>query len=291
LDNVLDIRAEVRAIELARENKMAIDAVIVRPVGSFKRGYGTDIVKEHEPGSAEGVPDYLTIDVSRDGIFHDEGFDKNPFLVRQSEVDEDHRMEERGQKSLMFDAEFNLLRTLIELAEECDVASGKQDLLGALITLDSTNRDLDGYRSFLVSMIPLVQNVAGDIGKTEALMSRLMGDDIKVSIQQGASLRSTSAIPPLGESVLGFDLLLGETMLCSYPSITIHITCSLERLERYLDKDSGVSRIIALACQFLLPFECEHSISLHPPETSLVLSDEVWSGRLGFTTNLMPLLS
>jgi len=275
------------------------------PRSAFSRNYRKDILHEEVVPGEEDVPEAITWQLSRDGLYDllPEGLFHQPqnrkAFRRTDEMIDEYKRQKREEKEartffLPFEQAFYGQRLLLEQQEQQALTGftgrQQQQLLqqfwGVKVPLSPSQL------SALMHVLPLAQRIIGEWELVEQCFEAILGVPVHLKRSwRGEQVESQLDTPALGAANLGVDFVLGHTFNTQIPVFIIEAgPLPGERIPAWLP-GAAERNILDLLCDFFIPIEAEVQISLligSQGETATFTLDETadGAGRLGYTTTL-----
>ena len=316
-----DIRLEsILADFVLRGYLPDMDEITVCPLDTFTRGYEKDILdashftfsdfsSEDEPSIDwqnfyDSLPAGPYIAVSREGIydtlpqalFHIPLKEReNPGKWTESEQSRIKREEQFARKFFLpFEQKIFKQRVSWEVNEQAFLLGDWESLgLKDLITFwDLPDWLLSPYLNRLISVLPLVPHICGDLALTAFCMQTVIGHTIELThIPAKSTQVPEELVSSLAGGILGGDTLLGSSLIDGAPNIAINVkNVPIDQAEDFLDgQHKGVKRrLLNLLCEYFLPIETDVEIRVELTKSGrgFELSPVSFSSVLGYTTIL-----
>ena len=299
-----DIRMEVLLGELVENQLSDLDKIAIRALGIFRRGLGRDLGKVTVEKDDFGAVQRILFPVHREGIydalpkglFH---YPRNKKYKKSSkEIGDEVRIQEREEEAARnffspIEQEFFRQKILLEL-EERDLFSGFSSEKGREVIaksfwgLDISGMDPEKVTALLY-VLPLSFSYKGNLSKVSMVMSAVMRVPIDLSLwhEQTYDVRE-DILPPLGESYLGINMVLGSSFSDGIPKLKVEIgPVSTEEISSFLPGRPN-ERLMSMLSWYFLPIESEmyFSYKIRPEDHIFHMDSTDFSARLGYNTYL-----
>lgn len=297
-----DLRAEVIAARLREHPKR--QEVVIAPAGQFRRGYDSDVLAKSALESTKKRSSSVILEVSRDGLydFLPEALFHLPHSVKagkriEASLEEIRKKQKEENQArtffLAFESEFSRHRIDLESEEHKGLCCFSDEKLNtAMLTFWALTSISEDQRQIpLLYLLPLSYRFAGKLKLVSKCLSAVLG--IKVQLAKSSPIAkevTNSHIDPpiLGDTSLGVDFVLCESVNNGIHSVNVCLG-PLQRGEvaEYLPDGNGL-RLIEKLFAFFLPADVDinFDVTLESQLEEFVLSDELHTGRLGYTTIL-----
>lgn len=296
----VDIRAEILLANLL-ESGLAMDDLVVSPVGLFRRNFQNDVGKAELLELQRSHRKKIRLEINRDGLYDalPEGLFHQPSGNRppgnkQEILKEIKRQQEREAAARQFflplEQEYYRLRVKLVLEERKYLFDGDSFLEGEVFS------EFWNFPSFLTPqqihnllyLLPLVHRIAGDWEQIRLSFETLLEDAVQIIPGHPLTHEVSQPTPALGDARLGVDWVMGETYEEVHTSVLIRVMPSEpEKVKTYLPGAIG-EQLIQYLSQYLLPLETDYRIEVQIPETqqNFLVTEDAYSSRLGYTTYL-----
>lgn len=291
-----DLRFEVIAAEMLEKQASGATANwLVRPRGTFRRGYSRDVLALHRHAGFGGR---ICFDLSRAGLF-----DTLPELLfhlpdngsRARDGDEmavdvrRRRSEEEAARKffLPLEQEFYRLRLLAELEERKSLLTGDdRQINSVLIEFWSLDDCFDNrQKMLLLLLLPLANRIVNDFPLTAACLSLVTGEPVEIRFMPPKEVEVPEELwPELGVQQLGLDWTLGTSFRAATQSLEVAVgPVSAAGLDAWLPGGES-RRALYRLFDYFLPAEADASmtVSLRPEDEGFDLSQ----AALGYATVL-----
>lgn len=303
IDNIHeDIRAEVIVSDLLAGG-IHEDDILIRFTGQLERPRSRDVANVRITKHHHKDRDQLEITLNRDSIYDmlPEGLFHQPSAKDQSisvpaMVEEYHRHRQEEEEARQFFAPFEnelfLQRTFTESEEFQQLFQIQQSLLSdAVLTELGIDPELPPvFTTKLLSIIPYIFQIAGNISKTEQLFSLSLGNPVTIKTDRFSGPEKSDCNSFLGYTTLGADSTVGNIMMSGYHLFRLTVgPVSKKEFSEYKDGEWKAEALQTLI-NFIIPVEWEMTteIEIKKEEAkSFILNDEERTdARLGHTTFL-----
>lgn len=304
----LNIRAEVILAELL--NAVSIEdyeSVVIQPDGGFNKSVNQDI-KSIQQDENEYFMTAEKVVVSRKGMY--DALPKGLFHSMSTRVDtdsessvarliqkiKDRKEEERSSRNFFapFDQVLNNYRLQLE-CEERKILTGFP--VGARHTLfDAIWNDRHGcmtnyQKSLLFTMMPLTQQIIGNVNNTEVALSTILDSPVKIDVTcDVGQIALSDQDLVLGCITLSQDFILGSCSSEIEKTYTLNVgPVPIASCTHYLP-EGNLSRTLDVLNKYFLPIEIATVTNIQIEYTSWVIEEcsdqESGLHRLGYTTNI-----
>jgi hypothetical protein len=303
-----DFKAEVIAADFV-EHGLLLDQVTIRPVGTFRRTYGRDILRAELEEGDFAHETSLEIEVSREGIYDmlPEGLFHQPDPRQKGQSVKDiveqirrtRREEEYARKFfLAIEKEFYRTRLRVEINERkalngaaADPSAGghfyERDIY--LRIWSELEQIAPEYRPPIIQILPRVFSIIGNPDLTAHILFRVLGEKVELSSRTNDFLdMSETVTTTLGDCYLGYDAFAGSWCLSEVPAVEIKVgPLQFHKVTDFLD-DGKAARVIRLVMELLLPAETEYTIRplLSQGNDELILNAHAHCAVLGYSSRI-----
>lgn len=291
-----DLRFEVIAAEMQEKPVGGATAGwVVRPRGTFRRGYSRDVLTLKRLAEFGGR---ICFDLSRAGLFDtlpEQLFHSpdNDAKARDGEdMAEDVRRRRREEEAarkffLPLEQEFYRLRLLTELEERKSLLTGDDRHLNPVLTAFwSLDECFDNrQKMLLLLLLPLANRIVNDFPLTAACLSLVAGEPVGIRRTPPKEVEVPEELwPELGVQRLGLDWTLGTSFRAATQSLEVAVgPVSAARLDAWLPGGEG-RRALYRLFDYFLPAEADvtMTVALRPEDEGFDLSE----AALGYATVL-----
>jgi type VI secretion system protein ImpH len=292
-----DIRLEVVLADLLIEN-ISLDEFLILNTSLFHRNYHHDIEKVEENDYGKLKRTRLCFTVNRNGlydnlpqdIFHQPA-DHTNFSGKEKALKElkaQEKMEESARQFFIpFEQEFYRQRIKLEVEERKYLFETNSNISGELFTeLWDFPEFMDKLqKSKLGVLMPVINRIAGNQHLISFIIGNITGNSVELveSCPVSITVENKSA---LGETVLGFNCVLGGQIRGLQRSVTVKIGLdSTDAFDNYLPEGKK-NQLYQFLCNLLIPLETDLIFDLYFDQNpDFQLFDENMSvGRLGYST-------
>lgn len=231
-----DFTAESIASSLIKKGVLP-EQIIFKSEGTAKRSYKKDVSSIYTSPIEESDSHLLFIESPREGIydtlpesiFHSfSGYTSPKNIEEIKERIKKNRKEEKDARLffLPFEQEFfNIKRTLFTIEDQFECFSNASSLIDMYSNFYPILNDLSIEKAYLfLRLSPVIHDIRDDFNKVEACLAMLVDIDVKISIQIEKNMGLDHALPTLGDSTLGANLILGDHIEDGEPDLLIQIT-------------------------------------------------------------------
>jgi len=296
----VDIRAEVLVANLL-ETGLAMDDIVVSPVGLFRRNFQNDVGKAEILELTRGQQKKLRLEINRDGLydalpeglFHQPTDNKlpgsKPEVLREIKQQQEREAAAR-RFFLPLEQEYYRLRVKLVLEERKYLFDGDSFLEGDLFS------EFWNFPAFLTPpqihnllyLLPMVHRIAGDWEQIRLSFETLLEDAVYIVMEQPLQHVVLQEVPALGDARLGVDWIMGDTYEEVHQAIVIQITpTDPAKISHYIPNGVG-RRLIQYLSSYLLPLETDYRIEIKIPDSlqEFTVTDMDAGTWLGYTTYL-----
>ncbi|MGA0560249.1 hypothetical protein ACO2Q8_26535 [Larkinella sp. VNQ87] len=295
----VDLRAEVVLADML-EDGISPDALILNPVGGFKRAFGRDLARTEWVESQQSARRWLQIDLNRNGLYDllPEGIAHQP-TSNQTAVStealllEMQLQQEREQAARRFfrpiEQEFFRQRIRIEQEQRrfpFDSEPRPDDLLGQFWDVPDFLTPAQFQR--LMYLLPVMHRMAGDWSAVRSCFEEVIEEPIHLEIIPPGLTNVAVDTAPLGDWQLGTNSVFDGWLSDEEPKVRITVRINQAgRIAAYRPGGNGL-RLLEWLAGYLIPLDVGLRIDLDTselPDAFLFTSDD-HAGRLDFTTCL-----
>jgi hypothetical protein len=294
----MDLRAEILIADLIKKG-FALNDLLVRPVGLFKRRFGKDIAKI-ETVELKNDQRVLRMDINREGLydtlpqalFHNPSRKPKPFKSVKEMVDEVkvRLKEEEDARKFFFAYEIEFFKQ--RLANEW-----QERKLLETITYSMDDEKILSYwnlpelfderqKGILFYLLPVIHKIRSHLNLMEETYVAILKDKVKISKSQAKMTNQDSGLNlnTLGNSILSTNFILGKRNYNIYENILIEVgPVHIERIFDYLPGGRN-RKIIGHLDSLFMPVHVES-------EVNVLVQKEEWhlqsknknSSRLGYS--------
>jgi len=303
-----DLKAEVLGAEYV-DDGLLIDQITIKPVGTFRRTFGRDILRAELDENEDLHEAALDIEVSREGLydmlpeglFHQPDPERKATSIREvvEAIRRTRKEEENTRKFfLAIEKEFYRSRIQIELNERRAFTGAPKDI-GQGIFQDFYEKDLylriwkelediePEYRPSLLQVLPRIFSVIGNVELTTHIFQRVLNEHTELRTELNEWSETGAAYESaLGDCFLGYDSFAGSWCLSDSPRVSIVVgPLTSHKLNDFLPGGKGAKTIDFLT-DILFPAETEFSIFplLVSEQDQLTLDARPETGVLGYSS-------
>lgn len=231
-----DVKAEPQLL-LAMEKGLLPDDFMVSCDGLFRREYSRDIVTTEVKENARKQA-VLELHLSRAGLYDQlpEGLffqlpQRGSRTLSATDMAADYKFNKKKEEEirrffLPFENDFFLHRMQVE-NEEATLLEGLQSGILNDYFIKFWNLPASIPRQFIIPLIlllPYAYKIAGDIKLTAECLQQLLGEEIQIRKVQAPMINADAlGAPPMGEALLGVDLICGDHFWEGTPCLEIEI--------------------------------------------------------------------
>jgi type VI secretion system protein ImpH len=298
-----DFKAVTIAAELIENDSIAINELLVLPVGPQKRAYDKEIAGITVKRSDSNDRLITYINVNRDGIYDmlPEGlFHKAPassVMITEEDMIKDikeRRAEEKQARRFFapFEAEINYLKTTIELYENrVDKKNEYDELINIFLKEWSefacfTNKQM----LILIHVLPIIHEQRNNIDFVSKVLSMMFKTPVELAYKIGYAKEKsdkTKTDTPAGGNILGVNFIAGNL---AEPEECLQINIgpvSAAEMVKFLPGSNAVTAIDVLLSYFI-PMQMGTQLNLisNTDSQKLVIGSKQANAILGYTTFL-----
>lgn len=294
----IDLKAEVVLWALT-EAGMAMDDMVVQPVGTFRRAFSRDVRAIEKRESPSGKSQWH-VELNRDGLYDalPEGLFHQPTTRKPNRTAEEiieeinkQQAKEAAARRFFLPIEQEFYRQRVQLTQEGQryhLTPGNALTNQALIDFWEIPDFFDARQTFcLFHLLPLAHRIAGDYALTAQYMGLLTGNNITLRTTYVTShVMDDRLLPRLGNAQMGVDCIIGDC----YPEhvAVTQLTVLLDNPEHLPDYLPGGKQlpVIQYLADYLLPVEADWQLSIDfsPTYQEFVLTSDEHTSRLGYTS-------
>lgn len=291
-ESSIDLRIEPLIVELAN-NGFETDKIMIHSLGSSFRSVSKDIqtVVEKEniiiKVNREGIYDYLP-----EGIFHENILDNDEAVNKDAIVNKIkvNRQDEAEARNffLPIETEFYYSKILIE-EEERKINLGylnrtNQELF---YTFWKIIKDFDKKQlNILLHLLPLAYYIKGDMELIEYCFKKVLSVPVKLVFEKGKPEDTHIPTVSIGETELGINMVLGNTIFDDELIINMHIGPVDVKLLPSFFQNGQYDRIINFLINYFIPADLviKKKISTYNIENKIYINNSSQICYLGFNS-------
>ncbi|MBW7466862.1 type VI secretion system baseplate subunit TssG [Pontibacter aydingkolensis] len=293
-----DVRAEVLAASWIENQSVALDDIIVRPEGTFRRSFSQDVLEVEELDtpldrkvslkiSREGLYDMLP-----EGMFH-QAVQKNAKSIEEATEESDrYRKEEKAARNffLPLEQEFYRQRIWLDYTElKYWLTNTHPDNIKMLLRFWRINpKHMNPRQSMkMLSILPHLHSIVGDLQLTAHSLEVILDEKVQIRTVEGRMQAvEQDQFSCLGNTVLGADSVLGTEWYDDELSVMVSIgPLRRDTLNSFLSGGKH-SKLISTLYGFFFPAEVEVETTVHAiaEEADFLLTELETCSRLGYST-------
>ncbi|WP_345160979.1 type VI secretion system baseplate subunit TssG [Pontibacter saemangeumensis] len=293
-----DVRAEVLAASWIENESVALDDIIVKPEGAFRRSFSQDVLEVEEIDTSPGRKVILKIsreglyDMLPEGIFH-QAVQKNTISTEEAtEESARYRKEEKAARNffLPIEQEFYRQRIWLDSTELKYWQTNTQpENIKMLLRFWKINPKHFNQRQSLkmLSILPHLHSIVGDLQLTAHSLEVILDEKVQIGTIEGKTqVVEEDQLSCLGSVVLGADAVLGASWYDDEPSVQVFIgPVRGEELSSFLPGGKQ-TKLLSTLYGFFFPAEVDVETTVHAvaEEAEFWLTELEIPSRLGYST-------
>ena len=269
----INIKAEIILADLL-EAGIDPEKIVIAPVGTAKRSYRNDLIDsqwiELKSGkklfylfvTREGIYDSLP-----EGIFHQPILtDPNSSPVSMTDTVKREKKEEQDARTffLPFEQEIYYQRIAVEKEERKLLSELKENSSDLFVNFWKMDDCLNAtQKAILLNILPMSHKIVGDNELTSQCFEMVLGTKVVVRpIEPIVKSVYIKDVAEVGNSILGVNMVLGNTFYDGEPAIEIAIgPLKEDKLTDFIPGGAGYE-VFDLLCNYFIPVELDISTKI-----------------------------